>query len=193
MSGTRIETTAYGAAALERLAEVVARLKADDPMKPVTLLLPDNLTGVVARRFLASQASRPCTWRRCLGSPSRLAAGLLAPRRPATRPIVAATWRTALSKTPGVFEEVADHPSTIQALAAAHRELCDLSDPALEKVSAASGLGPSLIQLHGTVRDELLTATGTTRPICSGLPPRAEASRPSSPSSAPWCCTCRRS
>ena len=53
MSATRIETTAYGVAALEKLRAVVAGLKADDPMKPVTLLLPNNLAGVVARRFLA--------------------------------------------------------------------------------------------------------------------------------------------
>jgi ATP-dependent helicase/nuclease subunit B len=155
VSGTRIETTAYGAAALERLAEVVARLKADDPMKPVTLLLPDNLTGVVARRFLASTGIAALYLATLPRLAEQLAAGLLAPRQPATRPIVAATWRTALSKAPGVFEEVADHPSTIQALAAAHRELRDLSDPALEKVSAASGLGPSLIRLHRTVCDEL--------------------------------------
>jgi ATP-dependent helicase/nuclease subunit B len=155
VSGTRIETTAYGAAALERLAEVVARLKADDPMKPVTLLLPDNLTGVVARRFLASTGIAALYLATLSRLAEQLAAGLLAPRRPATRPIVAATWRTALSKAPGVFEEVADHPSTIQALAAAHRELRDLSEPALEKVSAASGLGPSLIRLHRTVCDEL--------------------------------------
>src|SRR5439155_20704205 len=53
VSTTRIESTAYGAAALERLQAVVARLKADDPMTPVTLLLPNNLAGVIARRHLA--------------------------------------------------------------------------------------------------------------------------------------------
>ena len=53
VSATRIETTAYGTAALERLQDVVAGLKSDDPMKPVTLLLPNNLAGVAARRFLA--------------------------------------------------------------------------------------------------------------------------------------------
>jgi ATP-dependent helicase/nuclease subunit B len=156
VSGTRIETTAYGAAALERLREVVAGLKGDDPMKPVTLLLPNNLAGVIARRFLAVSGIAGLYLATLPRLAEQLAGGLLAPRRPATRPIVAATWRTALSKAPGVFEEVADHPSTIQALAAAHRELRDLSESALDKVAAASGLGPDLVRLHRQITGGLM-------------------------------------
>ncbi|GAA1643485.1 hypothetical protein GCM10009744_37220 [Kribbella alba] len=156
MSGIRIETTAYGAAALERLREVVAGLKGDDPMKPVTLLLPNNLAGVIARRFLAVSGIAGLYLATLPRLAEQLAGGLLAPRRPATRPIVAATWRTALSKAPGVFEEVADHPSTIQALAAAHRELRDLSESALDKVAAASGLAPDLVRLHRQITGGLM-------------------------------------
>ncbi|TDD14786.1 PD-(D/E)XK nuclease family protein [Kribbella turkmenica] len=156
MSETRIETTAYGAAALDRLHAVVARLKADDPMNPVTLLLPNNLAGVVARRHLAAVSGVAGLYLGTVGRlAEQLAAGALSPRRPATRPIVAATWRTALSKAPGIFEEVAEHPATIQALAAAHRELRDLSDAALEKVTGASALGPDLVRLHRYVTSEL--------------------------------------
>ncbi|TWD73092.1 PD-(D/E)XK nuclease superfamily protein [Kribbella amoyensis] len=157
MTGTRIETTAYGAAALDQLRVVVTRLKADDPMRPVTLLLPNNLSGVVARRFLARSGIAALYLATLPRLAEQLAAGSLAPRRPATRPIVAATWRTALSKAPGVFEEVAEHPSTIQALASAHRELRDLTDPALDQVSGASGLGPDLVRLHRHVCAELGT------------------------------------
>jgi RecB family exonuclease len=156
VGGTRIETTAYGAAALERLRDVVARLKAGDPMKPVTLLLPNNLSGVIARRFLAGSGIAGLYLATLPRLAEQLAAGVLAPRRPATRPIVAATWRTALSKAPGVFHEVAEHPSTIQALAAAHRELRDLSDSTLDDVAAASGLGPDLVRLHRQITDELM-------------------------------------
>nr|WP_202886773.1 PD-(D/E)XK nuclease family protein [Kribbella sandramycini] len=134
---------------------VVQRLKADDPMAPVTLLLPNNLAGVVARRHLAKTAIAglfPATLERLA---EQLAAGQLAPRRPATRPIVAATWRTALAKAPGVFHEVAEHPSTIQALASAHRELRDLSEPALDKVASASVLGPDLVRLHRQLTGDL--------------------------------------
>jgi ATP-dependent helicase/nuclease subunit B len=156
--GTRVETTAYGAAALSRLRDVVAGLKSDDPMAPVTLLLPNNLAGITARRFLASSPGGVAglylaTLPRLA---EQLAAGVLAPRRPAARPIIAATWRTALAKAPGRFEKVADHPSTIQALAAAHRELRDLSDAALDQVAGATGLGPDLIRLHRQVTEDLL-------------------------------------
>ncbi|MFI7068481.1 PD-(D/E)XK nuclease family protein [Kribbella sp. NPDC050124] len=155
MSGTRIETTAYGAAALERLQAVVARLKADDPMTPVTLLLPNNLAGVVARRHLAVSGIAGLYLATLERLAEQLAAGVLSPRRPATRPIVAATWRTALSKAPGIFQEVAEHPSTIQALASAHKELRDLTNPALENVASASVLGPDLVRLHRHVTSEL--------------------------------------
>lgn len=157
MSSTRIESTAYGAAALDRLHAVVTRLKADDPMAPVTLLLPNNLAGVVARRQLATTGIAGLFLATLERLAEQLAAGVLSPRRPATRPIVAATWRTALSKAPGIFSDVADHPSTIQALASAHRELRDLSEPALDKVAGASVLGPDLVRLHRQIRSDLGT------------------------------------
>jgi len=145
VSSTRIESTAYGVAALERLHAVVAQLKADDPMKPVTLLRRGLARTGIASLFLATLERLA----------EQLAAGALSPRRPATRPIVAATWRTALSKAPGIFEEVAEHPSTIQALASAHRELRDLTDPVLDRVADASTLGPDLVRLHRHVTTEL--------------------------------------
>ncbi|MEV5967860.1 PD-(D/E)XK nuclease family protein [Kribbella sp. NPDC051952] len=157
MSTTRIESTAYGADALERLRAVVADLKADDPMTPVTLLLPNNLTGVIARRHLARTGIAGLYLATLERLAEQLAASDLSPRRPATRPIVAATWRTALSKAPGIFEEVAEHPSTIQALASAHRELRDLSDPALDRIVDTSTLGPDLVRLHRHVTTDLAT------------------------------------
>ena len=140
MTATRIETTAYGGAALQRLRAVVAGLKHDDPLAPVTLLLPNNLAGLTARRFLAAGLGdeRRGIAGLYLATLSRLAEQLaasgLAPRRPAIRPIVAACWRAALTKAPGVFGEVAEHPATIQALTTSHFELRDLSDDALAAV-----------------------------------------------------------
>jgi ATP-dependent helicase/nuclease subunit B len=155
--GTRVVTTAYGAAALDRLREAVGAAKRDDPMAPVTLLLPNNLAGITARRFLAGlPAGIAGLYLATLPRlAEQLAAAQLAPRRPATRPIVAASWRAALAKAPGVFDAVADHPSTVQALAAAHHELRDLSDAALDEVADASGLGPDLVRLHRQVTEDL--------------------------------------
>src|ERR1035437_8130834 len=49
----QVRTTAYGRPALEALRAAVAKLQEDDPMAPVTVLVPNNIAGIVARRFLA--------------------------------------------------------------------------------------------------------------------------------------------
>ena len=49
----QVATTPYGRPALEALRAAVAQIKGDDPMAPVTVLVPNNIAGIVARRFLA--------------------------------------------------------------------------------------------------------------------------------------------
>jgi hypothetical protein len=155
--------TGYGRGALEALQSAVARVKRDDPMTPVTMLLPNNVAGVVARRHLAGGLTGETTGVAGLHlvTIGRLADQLASPtltaaaRRPATRPIVAAAWRAALTEDPGIFEPVADHPATIRALTRSHRELRDLSEVALDAVAGASNLGRDLIRLHRVVRHRL--------------------------------------
>lgn len=45
--------TGYGAAAYEALRGVVGEVKGGDPLAPVSVLVPTNLCGVIARRVLA--------------------------------------------------------------------------------------------------------------------------------------------
>ncbi len=108
----RVIGTDYGAAAVEALRAVVSGLKADDPMASVTILVPNNRAGIVARRQLAgglADGPRPGVAALHVSTLPRLAeqlaAASLAPRRPATRPLVAAAWRRAL--TEGVTEQAA--------------------------------------------------------------------------------------
>src|SRR4051794_32917223 len=121
----RIET-AYGATALDALARVVGELKSGDPMAPVSIVVPNNLAGIVARRRLAGglPGGRPGIAALEITTLRRLAEGLavshLAGRRPATRPLLAATYRAALIEDAGVFAPVADHTATLQALARTH-------------------------------------------------------------------------
>src|SRR3712207_2156885 len=156
--------TAYGRAALEELRDVVRAAKNGDPLAPVTVLVPNNIAGIVARRFLAHglgdgnsgvAALFPTTVVRLA---EQLAAPALHPRRPATIAVVAASWRAALSKAPGVFEPVADHPATVEALVRAGRELRDLDATALDAVAAATTLGPDLVRLYRDVRAGLSPA-----------------------------------
>jgi ATP-dependent helicase/nuclease subunit B len=150
----------YGRAALEELRDVVRELKRGDPLMPVTVLLPNNIAGVVARRFLAQgvgdgnsgvAALFPTTIARLA---EQLAAPALHPRRPATAPLTAAAWRSALTR-PGVFKDVADHPATVEALVAAGRELRDVDDTALDAISRATGLGPDVVRLYRDAQSRL--------------------------------------
>lgn len=157
-----VRTVAYGAAALEALASVVAQTKSADLMAMVTVIAPNNIAGIVARRQLAAGTpERPgiagievTTLARLA---ERFAAGRLSPRRPASRAVLAASWRQALAANPGRFADIAAHPATIRALAKAHTELRDLSDTALEAVAASTEIAGELVSLHRDVCHRLET------------------------------------
>jgi ATP-dependent helicase/nuclease subunit B len=152
----QVTTTAYGRPALEALRAAVAQIKRDDPMAPVTVLVPNNIAGIVARRFLAHGltgegngiagvyfSTIPRLAER-LAAPALTAAG----RRPATRPVTAATIRRRLDAGPGVFEPVAGHPSTSRALAQAMTALRDVDDAVLTTLEPASSLVKDVVRLH---------------------------------------------
>lgn len=154
MLGTR-----YGARVLEALRSVVADHKARDPMAPVTVVVPNNVAGIVARRHLAQGfgPDQPGIAGIHLSTLPRLAEQLaapaLAPRRPATPPLLASAWRSAMDQGAGSFDPVKDHPATVRALVRADRELRDLSDTALDAVAGSGPLAAALMHLHRQVRD----------------------------------------
>ena len=126
--------TACGRLALEELRDAVREAENGDPMASVTVLVPDNIAGVVARRCLAhgfggghagAAAVYPTTVLR-LAEP--LAAPSLHDHRPATGPVVAAGWRAALHDEAGAFDPMPDHPATAHALVRAKQELRDPDD-----------------------------------------------------------------
>jgi RecB family exonuclease len=166
----RLQVTGYGRAALEALAGIVAQAKRSDPLEPVTVLAPNTVAGIIARRHLAAGVGgRPGVAGLTVTTLDRLAEQIAAPRlapaRPATAPIVAAAWRSALTADPGVCAKVAEHPATIRALARAHSELRDLDPPApqrapadahqptpLDRIAHSGSLGRDLVRLHRRVR-----------------------------------------
>ena len=98
---------AYGRPALDALRTIVAEVKKDDPMAPVIVLVPNNIAGIVARRFLAHglgpdrcgiAAIRFTTLRHLA---EQLAAPVLAgaARRPATSAVTAAAVRACRTPT----------------------------------------------------------------------------------------------
>jgi hypothetical protein len=148
--------TGYGAAAYEALRGVVGEVKGGDPLAPVSVLVPTNLCGVIAGRAGVAGLSVLTVDRlaELIAAPALTGAG----RRPATSPVVAAAWRRALVERPGVFEPVAEHPATVQALAAAHRELREVAEAALDAIGdCGEPVASDLVRLHRRVT-ELLAA-----------------------------------
>jgi len=148
---------------LDALRSAVALVKRDDPMAPVTVLVPNNIAGAVARRFLArgltdgangiagiSFSTLPRLAER-LATPGLTARG----RRPATRPVIAATIRRRLDSDPGIFEAVAAHPSTSRALAQAMSALRDVDDTTLTVLATDSCLQRDVVRLHRETITEL--------------------------------------
>lgn len=128
----RVVTVGYGSGALAALRTSVAELKRGDAMAPVTVIAPNNIAGIVARRHLAAGldggpgiAGIGVTTLARLSE--RIATPFLAPRRPATRTVVAAAWRRVLAEDPGRFRDIAEHPATVRALVSAHNDLRDLT------------------------------------------------------------------
>jgi hypothetical protein len=151
--------TGYGAAAYEALRGVVGEVKGRDALAPVSVLVPTNLCGVIARRVLArGVAGRAGVAGLSVLTVDRLAELIAAAaltgagRRPATSPVVAAAWRRALAEGAGVFAPVAAHPATVQALAAAHRELREVQEAALDAIAGCGEpVASDLVRLHRRV------------------------------------------
>jgi ATP-dependent helicase/nuclease subunit B len=182
-------TTTYGRPALEALARVVAAAKADEPLAPVTVVVPSNHAGVTARRALASQAGAitsrgvgiigvnfltPHRLAELLGA-ARLAGG---GRRPTSGPVIAAGLRRSLRADPGVFAPVAAHPATEESLVSAYAELADISAEALERLAGASPRAADVVRLCRTTRfaltadwyDEVDLLVAARRAVAEGDP-----------------------
>lgn len=159
--------TPYGRPAARVLHQRLAAAKADDALRPVTVVVPSNYVGVSTRRLLASGALGPVSARgtglagitlltvyrlaELLGAP-RLAAG---GRRPVSTPVLGAAVRAVLRGAPGAFAPVADHPATQEALVRAHRELADVSEAGLDALAGRSARAADVVRLHRLVRGRL--------------------------------------
>jgi RecB family exonuclease len=179
---------------LEALREAVAQVKRDDPMAPVTVLVPNNIAGIVARRFLAGGRNGNGIAGIYLLTLPRLAEQLAAPtltatgRRPATRPVTAAAIRRRLDTDPGIFEPAAGHPSTSRALGQAMTALRDVSDDTLTTLGSTSSLVRDVVRLYRETTAELeprwydATDLITTATVIAGTrhlePPPAASAQP---------------
>lgn len=165
--GIVLHPTPYGRPAAERLRARLAAAKADDPLRPVTVVVPTNFVGVSVRRLLAGGELGPVTERGVgvagltLLTVYRLAELLGAPRlaaqkrRPVSTPVVAAAVRTVLATQPGLFAGVRDHPSTEEALVRAYRELSELPAASLDRLAATGPRAGDVVRVRRQARARL--------------------------------------
>jgi ATP-dependent helicase/nuclease subunit B len=154
--------TGYGRPAYGELRSALAELKRADPLAPVTVLVPSDQVGVHVKRALAHGfgGHRGVAGLSVL-TLDRLAERVAGPalagqgRRPVTAPVLAAAWRRVLAGSPGVFENVADHPSTVRALARAYRELREVDADGLAAIGGYGPIQHDLVRLHHRVQSLL--------------------------------------
>jgi ATP-dependent helicase/nuclease subunit B len=130
--------------ALDQLAAAVARAKAGHPLRPVSVVVPTNAAGVMARRALGARGGVAAVdmvtlfrLAELMAAPSLTASG----RLPVSTPVVDLAIRQVLSRDPGMFAPVAEHASTVVALRDLHRELRASGGPATAAIAGASARG----------------------------------------------------
>jgi hypothetical protein len=182
----------YGPDAAAALRAQISRIKASEPLAPVTVVVPSNQVGVSIRRLLASGAAGAISGagRGLIGitfvTPYRLAELLGAPslaaqdRRPVSVPVLGAAVRRALAAEPGAFGPVARHAATEAALVGAHRELRDLDVEALSALASSSPRAGEVVRVHQAARalladrwydEEDLMAAAATAVLNGRTPP----------------------
>lgn len=126
---------------LDALAAAIAAAKGDDRLAPVTIVVPTNVAGVMARRALGRTDGILGVDMVTLNRFAELLAGpeLAHQRRqPVSTPVLDLTVRRVLDEASGSYAAVAGHPATVVALRELHRELRLAGDEAIERLRTTS-------------------------------------------------------
>lgn len=162
-----MERVRYGRDAVEALRKRLGAIKGDEPLRPVTVVVPSNHVGVATRRLLASGSLGPCCTRGMglaavsFMTPYRMAESLGARplagagRRPVSIPVISTALRAALAEQPGLFTPIAAHPATETALVAAYRELREVSSAGLDAVASVGARAADVVRLYRAARAKL--------------------------------------
>ena len=169
----------YGRPATEALVSVITDAQRDDPLAPVTVIVPSNFVGLSVRRLIGSDTLRVGERRGVANisfvTPFQLAehvaADLLLDSRPINNPVLGAAVRRALAEDPGPYGPVAQHEATEQALAGLFADLSNVDEAGLESMleegstAAALAVGfyraiASHLEGFHTERDLAVAASG---------------------------------
>jgi hypothetical protein len=155
-----VRAVGYGRAATDALAAAIHAAQGDDPLAPVTVVVPSNLAGLSARRTLASRRGLAnVAFDTAFGLAERLgrARAAAAGGVPLTEPVLVAAIRVALRTDPGFFAPVAEHSATEAALARRYAELSRARPETLDRIGRdGSPRARALLALFRRVREGLV-------------------------------------
>ena len=132
------------------LRNFIKALQRDDPLAPVTIVVPSWYSGFYLRQELGLSGIanvRFVTFYRLadlLGAPPRDRQK----KTPLTAIIENASIRAVLEDAPGRLEAVGTHPSTQQSLRRTFRQLRRASDSAVERLAGRAGLTGEIVELY---------------------------------------------
>lgn len=196
--GVRVVPVAFGMPARQALAALAAEAKTGDPLRPVTVVVPSNYTGLALRRAFALGVTdegdeAPGDTARATGGgiaafdtltfgaladrlagPSLQAAG----RRPHGAMVLTAAVREALRHDAALFGPVADHHRTAEALAGTYSELRDLSPRQLKQVAATSTRAAAVVAICERIRSLLAPEWYDTSELLQAAAAHAESAQP---------------
>ncbi|HZN16143.1 MAG TPA: PD-(D/E)XK nuclease family protein [Acidimicrobiales bacterium] len=146
--------------AIDELAAAIASAKGDDPLAPVTVVVPSNYAGLSLRRALGRRLGGLVNVQflnlprvaELLGAPALAAAG----RKPLTKAVRTEAIRAALAEGAGDFAPVAAHPSTLEALDRTFADLRACPEAELDSVAAMSGRAAEVVRLFRAARARLV-------------------------------------
>ena len=138
-----------------RLRILVDALKKDDPLAPVTVIVPSTYAGLDLRHDLGRHGSANThllvlpRLAELLGAPSLATQG----QRPLTPILEAAAIRAISAEAQGSLEAVRRHPALHQTLRSTFRDLRHASEEGLSGLSAQGELRSEVVRLYRLFRD----------------------------------------
>ncbi len=156
----RLILTPFGRPALEALADVVAEVQGDDPLAPVTVVVPSAPAAVSVRRALGRRSATGVVNVRTLALP-QLAELLATPpasgggQRPLTPTWIAATVRAGLADARPPLCLVPSSAAVEEALALTFARLREASDPELRVLEERSARAAAVIDRYRDHRRRL--------------------------------------
>ena len=162
MARTAVRLAPYGPPSRAALTAVIAEAKHNDPLAPVTVVVPNNYAGLALRRALAVStlpgSSQPGLVNvrfmvlarviELVGAPRLATRG----RRPLTAPYRAEAVRAAVAANPGPFADVALLGSTERSLQATFRDLAGTSNAALDALAGINRRSAHVVALYRDFR-----------------------------------------